>query len=267
MHRHESGRSYAAYQEKVTEQHLLPLFRRLGAPLDRPILDVGCNKGGCVVSLASALPVPVHGVDITLADLEVARALAAEVGAENARFDALDITRDPLPERRYGLILLRDVVEHLSDVGAALARLHELIEPDGRLYVTFPPWRGPYAGHQHNAKSAAKFMPWLHALSPDTFLSLLERWEGDRADWLADERQICANRLTRRAFEKLLDRHGWEIRYRETYFSRPAFLRMGLPTVRNGPLGRIPGIGEVVTTACEYLLSPRASGGGQPPAP
>jgi SAM-dependent methyltransferase len=257
MHRHESGRSYAAYQERVTEQHLLPLFRRLRVPLDRPILDVGCNKGGCAVALALALDVPVHGVDITREDLEVARALAADVGATNTRFDPLDVTRDPLPDRRYGLLLLRDVVEHLSDVGTALARLHELIEPDGFLYVTFPPWRGPYAGHQHNAKSAVKFMPWLHALSPGTFLSLLQRWEGDREGWLADERQICANHLTRKAFETLLDRHDWEIRYRETYFSRPAFLRMGLPTLRNGALGRIPGVGEVVTTACEYLLAPR----------
>ena len=256
-HRHASGKSYAAYQERVTDEHLLPLFRRLGVPLDRPILDVGCNKGGCVVALATQLDVPVHGVDVTLADLEVARAVAAEAGADNTRFDPLDITSDPLPDRRYGLLLLRDVVEHLSDVGSALARLHELIEPDGRLYVTFPPWRGPYAGHQHNARSAAKFMPWLHALAPGAFLSLLERWEGDRVDWLADERQICANRLTRRAFESLLDRHGWEIRYRETYLSRPAFLRMGLPTVRNGPIGRIPGVGEMVTTACEYLLAPR----------
>ena len=135
MNRHASGRSYAAYQEQVTERHLLPLFRRLGVPLDRPILDVGCNKGGCVVALALALGVPVHGVDITRSDLELARALAAETGAANTRFDALDITRDPLPDRRYGLLLLRDVVEHLSDVGAALSRLHQLIEPDGRLYV------------------------------------------------------------------------------------------------------------------------------------
>ena len=257
MHRHESGRSYAAYQERVTQQHLLPLFRRLGVPLDRPILDVGCNKGGCVVALALALDVPVHGVDITRPDLEVARELARDVGADNTLFEPLDVTKDPLPDRRYGLLLLRDVVEHLSDVGTALGRLHDLIEPDGRLYVTFPPWRGPYAGHQHNAKSAVKFMPWLHALSPDTFLSLLQRWEGERTDWLADERQICANRLTRKGFEALLERHGWEIRYRETYFSRPAFLRMGLPTVRNGSLGRLPGIGEVLTTACEYLLAPR----------
>lgn len=259
-HRHQSGRHYAAYQERVTEQHLLPLFHRLDVPLARPILDVGCNKGGCVVSLALALGVPVHGVDIAPEDLEVARAVAAEAGASDTRFDPLDITRDPLPDRRYGLILLRDVVEHLTDVGLALRRLHELVEPDGRLYVTFPPWRGPYAGHQHNAKSAAKFMPWLHALAPGLFLSLLERWEPEREGWLADERQICANRLTRRAFESLLEREGWEVRYRETYFSRPAFLRMGLPTIRNGAIGRLPLVGEVVTTACEYLLAPRSAG-------
>ena len=100
-------------------------------------------------------------------------------------------------------------------------------------------------------------MPYLHALSPKLFLKLLHRWEGARTDWLADEIQICKNQLTRQQFEDMLDRTGWDISYRQTYFIRPAFMRMGLPTIPNGLIGRLPLIGESLTTACEYLLVPR----------
>lgn len=77
---------------------------------------------------------------------------------------------------------------------------------------------------------------------------------GDEA-WLTDERQIFANRLTRRKFERLAKDAQWTIRYRQTYLLRPALMRMGLPTIPNGFVGRLPWVGEPLTTACEYLLA------------
>lgn len=102
-------------------------------------------------------------------------------------------------------------------------------------------------------------MPYFHALAPNYFLSLLERWEPERVDWLADERRIFQNRLSRKKFERIAHETGWNIHYRQTYFLRPAFIRMGLPTVPNGMIGRLPVIGEVLSTACEYLLKPTVS--------
>lgn len=251
--RHKSGRSYVDYQVQVARGHLIPLLEREGVSLDTEILDVGCGTGGFVIALAQELGRPVSGVDIRADRIAVAKETARELGVK-ARFDVSDVIKDSLSDSRFGLLLLRDVVEHLGDLEAVLRGLRPLLDPAGRLYVTFPPWRGPYAGHQHNARSAVRFMPYLHALSSRLFLKLLHRWESERDVWLADERQICANRLTRKKFEQAVSRCGWRISYRQTYFLRPAFARMGLPTVANGPIGRLPLIGESVSTACEYLL-------------
>jgi ubiquinone/menaquinone biosynthesis C-methylase UbiE len=234
---------------------MLPLFQRLNVPTNRPILDVGCGKGGCAITLAQALSTPVSGIDIREQDIEVARQSAAEYGV-STEFNVLNVIEDPLPDARYGLLLMRDVVEHLPDIPTALTRLREMLDSDGMLYLTFPPWRGPYAGHQHNAKSMVKFMPYLHAVAPGLFLALLHKLEPERPDWLADERQICRNSLSRSKFERIVRETGWSIYYRQTYFLRPAFKRMGLPTIPNGFIGRLPIVGEMLSTACEYLLKP-----------
>ena len=252
--RHESDKHYFDYQAEIAARHLIPLFHKLNVPTDR-ILDVGCGKGGCAIALAQALETTVLGIDINQSHIEFARE-SARRSSVDARFEVVNLGTDNLPEDRYRLLLLRDVIEHLPSPRQALSALHRILDVDGLLYVTFPPWHGPYAGHQHNAKSAAKFMPYFHAIAPNFFLALIERWEPERTDWLADERQIFQNRLTRRQFEQIARETGWTVQYRQTYLFRPAFIRMGLPTVPNGIIGRLPVLGEVLTTACEYLLRP-----------
>jgi cyclopropane fatty-acyl-phospholipid synthase-like methyltransferase len=54
--------SYILYQEEATTEHLLPLFKSHKVPLNQSILDVGCGKGGCAITLAAALSVKVVGI-------------------------------------------------------------------------------------------------------------------------------------------------------------------------------------------------------------
>lgn len=246
---------YVKYQKRITQEHLLPLLRRHGLTGSGPVLDVGCGRGGFVMALSSALPHRVVGVDVDAEAVAAARRRAGEGGSQS-EFAAADVVEDPLPDGPFALIILRDVAEHLSDVKVVLQRLRESVTPDGSLYVTFPPWRGPYAGHQHHAQSLLKFSPYLHALSPSVFLALAERFEADNGRWLEDVRQICENRLTMPRFERWSAASGWHPYYRRTYLLRPALRRYGFPTVPNGPLGRVPLLGETITTGCEYLLRP-----------
>lgn len=254
--RHRDLGHYRGYQQAIAVRHLIPFFERHEVSLDEgPILDVGCGTGGCVLAISAALSRPAEGIDLDSACIAEARAEAARAKLP-VTFRVGDIIDAPRPEAGYGLLLFRDVVEHLPDPRRALQSLRTLVAPDGLLYVTFPPWRGPYAGHQHNAKSFVKFLPYFHAMAPGLFIRLLRRQEPHRVDWLADADQIAKTRMGRRKFERMAAEAGWTIRVRHTYFLRPAFLRMGLPAVPNGLVGRLPVIGECLTTACEYLLAP-----------
>lgn len=217
---------------------------------------MGCGPGGCAIALAETLQVPVTGIDLKEESIFAGCKAAADAGIAS-QFHVSDVLQDEIPGDAYGLILMCDVIEHLPNFQIALERLRPKLDADGYLYVSFPPWLGPYAGHHHNAKSAVRFMPYLHVVAPSLFLKLLHRWEPMRKDWLADMRQIAANRLTMHKFEVAARLSGWKIEHTKTYLLRPAFFRMGLPTVPNGWLGRLPWIGECITTGCEYLLRPK----------
>uniref|UniRef100_UPI003FEF9222 class I SAM-dependent methyltransferase n=1 Tax=Alistipes shahii TaxID=328814 RepID=UPI003FEF9222 len=71
----------------------------------------------------------------------------------------------PPPNHLYDLIILRDVIEHVEDQPRLMARLAELLAPDGVLFVAYPPWRMPFGGHQQMAVSRfAAHFHWLHLL-------------------------------------------------------------------------------------------------------
>ena len=254
--RHASARDYVAYESMVTEGHLGPLLAAEGVGTDMPVLDVGCGMGGGAISLSRSLSTSVVGVDISEEYISEARKAASESDAR-VSFHVGGITRDDIPSGPYAAILMHDVVEHIPDPQSALERLRPLLDAGGFMYVSFPPWRGPYAGHHHNSGSMLRFMPYLHAISPRLFLGLARRWEAERTGWLMDEDTIVGNRLSMRSFEGMVRRSGWTVRRRTTYLLRPEYMRMGLPKLSNGPVGRVPFLGECLTTGCEYVLVPR----------
>jgi len=53
----------------------------------------------------------------------------------------------PFADGRYDLVCLLDVLEHIADDGAALARVCTLLKPGGRLLVTAPAYRWLWSAH------------------------------------------------------------------------------------------------------------------------
>ncbi len=255
--RHRNLEQYVAYQDRIAREHLLPQLRGCGVRVDRPVLDVGCRLGGGTIAVARQLGVPTWGWDIVPEFIETAQKAAAKADVD-VRFEVFDVINDPLPEERFGLVIMRDVVEHLVDLEAPMRRLRELVEPDGALYVVFPPWYGPYAGHQHNAPGKSRYMPYAHLIAPQAFLKqmIAEVPNPEGNEWVEDQKNVFQIRMTRRKFERIARRTGWKIHRQWGYLLRPAFMRMGLPTISNGPLGKMPVVGEFVSTACEYVLVP-----------
>ncbi|WP_278391314.1 class I SAM-dependent methyltransferase [Sphingobium yanoikuyae] len=104
-------------------------------PDDARILEAGCGTGGNLALLAQ------HGNVDALEYDDEARAIAAARGVATVEAGALP-EKVGFGDRRYDLIALLDVLEHVDQDEASLAALRGRLAAGGRLLVTVPavPW-------------------------------------------------------------------------------------------------------------------------------
>ena len=102
-------------------------------PAGYRVLEVGCGTGRVLAALATCCPAgAVVGMDLFLAGLVHARGAAGLVQA--------DLDEPPFAVR-FDLVGIFDVLEHLEDDEAVLAKLRALLTDDGRLLVSVPAGR------------------------------------------------------------------------------------------------------------------------------
>ncbi|MGH7916363.1 MAG: class I SAM-dependent methyltransferase, partial [Candidatus Binataceae bacterium] len=126
------------------------LIARLGLPSNCEILEPGCGTGGNFAMLAR------HGKLYALDCAEDALRFAA------ARGVATELAQGALPDhipfgtRRFDLIVMTDVLEHLDDDAAALTAVHSRLRPGGWLLLTVPAlswlWSEHDVTHHHRRR-------------------------------------------------------------------------------------------------------------------
>lgn len=103
------------------------------------IVDFGCGAGFFLEALAAAGATgrEIHGFDVSEASLEATRTRMAGVTGFAGAFG---IAKAPAHARSFDLGFCLEVVEHLQDaeLDAALASMHAMLKPGGRLVVTTP---------------------------------------------------------------------------------------------------------------------------------
>jgi 2-polyprenyl-3-methyl-5-hydroxy-6-metoxy-1,4-benzoquinol methylase len=96
------------------------------------VLDVGCSSGYL------ARPLSERGNTIVGLELDSAAAREAAAFCEQVLVGDVETMELPLDEGSFDVVLCGDVVEHLRDPVAALARLRPLLRPGGRVVVSTP---------------------------------------------------------------------------------------------------------------------------------
>lgn len=140
--------TYAAQYRTLYEQHwwwrareaaivreIRALFRPDGS---REFLDVGCGDGLLFGRLAAFGRV--DGVEIDPLTVAV-----DSPWRQRIHFGPFDESYQP--ERRYDLILMLDVLEHLPDPAAALRHARSLLKPQGALLMTVPAFNVLWTSH------------------------------------------------------------------------------------------------------------------------
>jgi SAM-dependent methyltransferase len=150
---------YAARYRRLYEQHfwwrarermLVELIDSTAFPRGGNVLDIGCGDGLFFSQLARYGRVSGVEGDTSLVPEDSPHRGAIHLGA----FDAGFAPREP-----FSLIVMLDVLEHLDQPGAALARAHSLLAPGGALLITVPAFKLLWSKHddwnQHRTRFTA----------------------------------------------------------------------------------------------------------------
>jgi 2-polyprenyl-3-methyl-5-hydroxy-6-metoxy-1,4-benzoquinol methylase len=133
------------------------------------ILDVGCGDGLLFDELEK-----LSGAQL-VEGVEPAAALVSPDTSRRARIHVQPFDASFDFGRRYSLILMLDVLEHLSDPSAALRHATELLEPDGILLATVPSLMSLWTRHDdHNHHYIRYDKAHFRALVTDAGLCLDE---------------------------------------------------------------------------------------------
>jgi SAM-dependent methyltransferase len=105
------------------------------------LLDGGCGPGSITLGLAAVVaPGEVVGIDLQPSQVERARALAAERGRTNARFEVANLYQLPFPDRSFDAVFLNGVLMHLRHPVRALKALRRVLRPGGIVGIRDPDW-------------------------------------------------------------------------------------------------------------------------------
>ena len=138
------------------------------------ILDFGCGMGGMSLWYASNWDCEVYALDIDKHHVYVANHLKEKYQVSNVTFDKRNILDEPLKKNeRFDYVFLNDVAEHIAY--PILKKIFEVLEvglaPGGKIFVTYPPWKSPYASHVVHAVK----IPWCQYLPKSYLMKLIAK--------------------------------------------------------------------------------------------
>jgi len=121
------------------EEFLIRVIQGLCLPANPNILDLGCGDGLFFGRLAE--------FGGTIEGLESDPSLVSRETAERYRIHVGPLDASFAPNKRFALILMLDVLEHLPNPKESLKQAVELLEPGGRLVMTVPAFRCLWTNH------------------------------------------------------------------------------------------------------------------------
>jgi SAM-dependent methyltransferase len=115
--------------QRIQAEHLCRVFRRFAR--GPRLLDVGFGRG-YLMHLAQAYGFQAYGVDSSAALLDRLRPVFGR------RLEQATIGAEALPWSAFDVVAVSHVLEHLADPRETLARVREVLNADGLLYLAVP---------------------------------------------------------------------------------------------------------------------------------
>ncbi len=200
---------------KIDKQLIREKFDLTG----KRILDFGCGMGGMSVWYATNWDCEVYALDIDAHHITISQHLKEKHKVDNVTFDKRNVLDDPLREdERFDYIFLNDVAEHIQYpiLEAIFKQLKTGLAEGGKIFVTYPPWKSPYASHVVHAVK----VPWCQYLPEGMLMKMIEKNNlqivgEEESDLIQAYKGL--NHLTHEKLMKVVTSAGLKPVYRKTH--------------------------------------------------
>jgi SAM-dependent methyltransferase len=256
--RHLNREKYFQEQSYTTEKYIVPFIDKLiPVTSDLTIAEIGCGEGG---NLKPFLDIGCKVVGLDLSENKISNAklfFDNHPKKSNIKFIAEDIYKiNPEELAPLDLIIMRDTLEHIHDQDTFLEHLKKFINPSGKIFLAFPPWRMPFGGHQQMCENLfLSKLPYFHLLPNTLYIGILKLF-GESEAKIQGFLEVKETRISITRFKKILTRRNYKIDSEIFYMINPNYeIKFKLKTRKLPGILNIPFIREFFITTYYCMIS------------
>jgi SAM-dependent methyltransferase len=256
--RHFNRKDYFEEQGLIVESVVLPyITSAYPISAETLVLEIGCGEAG------NLRPFLDRGCKVTGIDrskIRIERAIgyfADHPKVPNLHLVASDIFDvDPVESGLFDLIIMRDSFEHIQNKEKLILHIARFLKPGGRIFVSFPPWRMPFGGHQQLCENrVVSKIPYFHLLPLLAYTFILKLF-GENKYRIDELLEIRNTRLSISNFRDLVKYGKLKIEKEDFFLISPAYnVKFNIKVRKLPDFLNLPYCRDFFTTACYYLLS------------
>jgi len=259
QHRHFNRELYFNEQSLITEKYVIPYIKSIFTiNQDTVIAEIGCAEAGTLRTFLD-MGCKVTGIDISKIRIENAtKFYAGHPLNKNLTLIAEDIF-SIVPDKleKFDLIILRDSLEHIQDQDKLLLHAKNILNQNGMIFLSFPPWRMPFGGHQQMCtKKLLSIIPYFHLLPKPLYVGILKLF-GEKQYRIKELMAIRETRISIQKFRKIVSKNDFKIDKEDFFFINPGYeIKFGLKLRKLPKIFNIPYLRDFFTTVCFYIIRP-----------
>jgi len=256
--RHKNKQQYFNEQGLTTKKFVIPyLNEHIDLKPETEVLEIGCAEAGNLMPFMD-LGCKCTGIDISCGRIELAKEFYKNhKNRNNLTLICKDIYDVNPTDKKYDLIVMRDVIEHIPNQEKFMGFAKKFLKDNGKFFLAFPPWQNPFGGHQQvtHSKVLSK-LPYIHLLPKSIYSFILKSFNEPEAK-IKGLLNIRSTGISIERFEKILKKEKYTVNKRTFYFLNPNYqTKFGLkPRRQIKPVASIPWLRNFFTTAMYYVIS------------
>jgi SAM-dependent methyltransferase len=256
---HSNSKRYFEMQYENCRDYVIPFIEQTYKLREGcRVLEIGCAEGGVLKAFLERGCYGV-GVELSAGRAERAKELLSAY-ADRLELMARDIYDvNPATEfggKKFDLIVLKDVIEHIHDQPRLVAWMRTFLNPDGAIFFGFPPWQMPFGGHQQMCRNKLlSKLPYFHLLPTPLYRWVLKCGMRGSSSWRGLV-EIKETGISIEKFEKVVRRAGLAVSGRLLYLLNPIYrYKFGWkPRKQLRLVAHIPYLRDFVTTCAFYMV-------------